>query len=60
MGRSSTCGSGVLAVTPFDHAPAVPADDLEVVPLLVLTGTAVALVGAATARFLRRDLAVTA
>lgn len=48
----------VLDVSPFTHTPGVPADELALLPLIVLLGVAVALGAAGTALFRRRDLTV--
>ncbi|MGC5614984.1 ABC transporter permease [Georgenia sp. Z1491] len=45
-----------LAVSPFDSTPALPAEDLEVAPLLVLTGIAAVLVVVGALGFRRRDV----
>ncbi len=50
----------VQAVSPFHHVGAVPAEDVAVAPLVVLTGLAALLAVAATEAFARRDLALTA
>lgn len=47
----------VLNLSPFTHTPEVPAADPVAGPLLVLSGVAVALVGAGLLLFRRRDLA---
>jgi len=43
-------------LSPFSHVPQVPAADLDVVPLLVLTLIAVGLIAAGLAGFRRRDI----
>ena len=47
----------VLDLSPFQHVPALPAADLDVVPLLWLTGIAAALSAAGLAALARRDIA---
>lgn len=46
----------LLDVSPYTHVPALPSADLAVLPLVVLTGVAVALLVAGLAGFRRRDL----
>ncbi|GAA1641170.1 ABC transporter permease [Catellatospora bangladeshensis] len=46
----------VRDVSPFTHVPAIPAVDPKALPLLALTGVAVALTAAGMALFRRRDL----
>ena len=46
----------VLDSSPFTHVPQLPAEPMDWLPLLVLTGIAVALAAAGTALFRRRDL----
>jgi ABC-2 type transport system permease protein len=43
-------------VSPFEHVPGVPAEDLTVLPIVVLTSIAAALVGYGLWSFRRRDL----
>lgn len=45
-------------ISPLQHVPALPAEDLRAVPLLVLTAIAVALTAVGLARFRSRDLQV--
>jgi ABC-2 type transport system permease protein len=47
----------MLDLSPYTHVPALPATDLAVLPLAVLTGMAVLLLAAGVAGFRRRDLA---
>ena len=46
----------VMDVSPFTHVPLLPAADLDVVPLLVLTGVAAVLVGVGVVALRRRDI----
>lgn len=46
----------VMDLSPFTHVPLVPAADLEVAPLIVLTAIAAALVGVGLVGFRRRDV----
>jgi ABC-2 type transport system permease protein len=46
----------VLNLSPFEHIPALPAVDLDVVPLLWLTAVAAALTAAGLAALTRRDV----
>jgi ABC-2 type transport system permease protein len=48
--------SWVEDLSPFEHVPQVPAADLDVVPLVVLTLIAVGLIAAGLAGFRRRDV----
>jgi ABC-2 type transport system permease protein len=43
-------------LSPFQHIPLVPSEDLDVVPLVVLLGVAAALLAAGAAGLRRRDL----
>lgn len=45
-------------ISPLQHVPGLPAEDLRAVPLLALTALAVALTAAGLARFRARDLQV--
>ncbi|MGO1173326.1 MAG: ABC transporter permease [Actinomycetaceae bacterium] len=45
-----------LSITPFHHVPALPGEELEWAPLLILAGIAVVLVGVGVAGFRRRDI----
>jgi ABC-2 type transport system permease protein len=45
----------VNALSPFDHVPALPADDFELLPLLVLTAVGAALTALGLFGFRRRD-----
>jgi ABC-2 type transport system permease protein len=45
-----------LNLSPFTHVPLFPAQDIEVVPLLVLAAIAVVLLGAGLVGFRRRDI----
>ena len=44
-------------VSPFEHIPQLPANDMGALPLLVLTAVAAALLAAGSAAFRHRDLA---
>ncbi len=46
----------LLAVSPFEHVPRLPADDFTLAPLLWLTAAAAVLLGAGLAAFRRRDV----
>jgi ABC-2 type transport system permease protein len=46
----------VLALSPFQHVPAMPAETFSWVPLLLLTAAAIALVAAGLAGLRRRDV----
>ncbi|MFI6821061.1 ABC transporter permease [Micromonospora sp. NPDC050187] len=46
----------MLDLSPYTHVPALPAADLAVLPLAVLTGVAVLLLAAGAAGFRRRDV----
>jgi ABC-2 type transport system permease protein len=46
----------VLDISPFTHVPLLPAADLDVVPLLVLSGVAVALAAVGVVGLRRRDV----
>jgi ABC-2 type transport system permease protein len=46
----------VMDLSPFTHVPLVPAADLTVTPLIVLTAVAAALVAVGLAGFRRRDV----
>ncbi len=48
-----------LELSPFGQIPALPAADLELLPLAVLLAISVGLVGAGVAAFRRRDLVMT-
>jgi ABC-2 type transport system permease protein len=48
----------VMDLSPYSHVPLVPAADLEIAPLLVMTAVAAALVAAGLAGFRRRDVPV--
>jgi ABC-2 type transport system permease protein len=48
----------VLNVSPFTHVPAVPAEDLRWLPLLVLTAVAAAIASVGVVGWRRRDLEV--
>lgn len=50
----------VLNLSPFTHVPGVPAEPLQVLPLLLLTVVAAGLVAVAFALHRRRDLVLTA
>jgi ABC-2 type transport system permease protein len=50
----------VLNLSPFTHVPAVPAESLAMVPILMLLAVSGALVGIGVAGFRRRDLAIAA
>ena len=43
-------------VSPFEHVPALPAEDLEVLPILLLAGVAAALIVLGLSAFRARDL----
>jgi ABC-2 type transport system permease protein len=45
-----------LRISPFEHVPGLPAEDLSVLPLLVLTAIAVGLLSFGMWRFRARDL----
>jgi ABC-2 type transport system permease protein len=46
----------VMDLSPFTHVPLVPAADLEITPLIVLTAIAAALIGVGLVGFRRRDV----
>jgi ABC-2 type transport system permease protein len=46
-------------LSPFGHIPQLPAKELTMTPLLVLTGIAVALAAAGLAAFRRREIIMT-
>ena len=46
----------VLDLSPFEHTPLVPAEDLDLLPLAVLTALAAGLTAAGLAGFRRRDV----
>ena len=46
----------VMDISPFTHVPLLPAADLDVVPLLVLTAVAVALCAVGLVGFRRRNV----
>lgn len=46
----------LLDLSPYTHVPALPSADLAVLPLVVLTGVAVALLAVGLAGFRRRDV----
>jgi ABC-2 type transport system permease protein len=48
----------VLDISPYGHVPLLPAADLDVLPLLVLTAIAAALTAAGLAGLRRRDIPV--
>ena len=50
----------VIDLSPFSHVPAVPASDLDLLPLVLLTVVAVVLHGVGIAGVRRRDLAISA
>jgi len=50
----------VVNLSPFTHVPAVPAETLAMVPVVVLLGVAAVFVGIGIAGFRRRDLAIAA
>lgn len=45
----------VLQLSPFAHVPSLPADDVELLPLVLLTAVAAALIATGLAGFRRRD-----
>ncbi|HEX3733004.1 MAG TPA: anibiotic ABC transporter, partial [Mycobacteriales bacterium] len=56
LGDALDLPRGVVQLSPFSHVPAAPADDVSVLPLVVLTAIAVALVGLGGAGLRHRDL----
>jgi len=56
LGQLLDLPSWVKDVSPFEHIPQLPAADLALVPLVVLTAIAVALTGAGFAGLRRRDI----
>ena len=46
----------LMAISPFEHVPRLPADDFALAPLLWLTGVAALLLAAGLAAFRRRDV----
>ena len=47
--------SWVVDISPFQHVPAMPADDFALGPLLALTAVAAGLTGVGLVGFRRRD-----
>jgi len=58
LGRILQFPQWSLNLSPFSHIPALPAAELTMTPLLVLTSLAVLLVAIGLAGFQRRDVAV--
>jgi ABC-2 type transport system permease protein len=58
LGAQFELPQAVLNLSPFTHVPPVPAGTIAVLPLVVLSAVAVALVGVAALRFQQRDLAL--
>ena len=48
--------SWVIDLSPFQHVPAIPAEDFSALPLIVLTAVAAGLVGIGIVGFRRRDV----
>jgi ABC-2 type transport system permease protein len=57
LGRILQFPQWTLDLSPFSHIPALPADELTVTPLLILTSLALVLVVIGLAGFQRRDVA---
>jgi ABC-2 type transport system permease protein len=58
LGRALDLPEWVSDISPFEHIPALPADELTIAPLLVVGAVAAALVGVGLASFRRRDLSL--
>jgi ABC-2 type transport system permease protein len=56
LGTTLQLPGWALDLVPFTHVPAVPSQDAAVLPLVVLTAVAAALVGVGVAAFARRDV----
>jgi ABC-2 type transport system permease protein len=56
LGRILQFPQWLLDISPFTHIPLVPAEDLRILPLAILTTIALVLVVAGLAGFRRRDL----
>jgi ABC-2 type transport system permease protein len=58
LGAALDLPSWVLNVSPFTHVPMVPAEELRLLPVVVLLAVAAVTTAAGFARFRRRDLAI--
>jgi ABC-2 type transport system permease protein len=58
LGDALNLPDWVRALSPFDHTPALPADNFEFLPLGVITAVALALMAAGLAGFRHRDTPV--
>jgi len=58
LGQSLDLPEWTLNLSPFQHTPALPADDLTVAPLVALTALAAVLAFVGLASFRRRDLSL--
>jgi len=56
LGQSLDLPEWAVNLSPFQHTPALPADDLTMAPLLAMTAVAAGLVFIGFASFRRRDL----
>lgn len=57
LGQSLDLPSWLLNLSPFEHVPRAPAEDLAAAPILALTAAAAALTAAAALRLRARDIA---
>lgn len=60
LGAGLGLPDGVIDLSPFSHVPAVPASDLDLVPLGILSCVAIVLYAIGVAGLRRRDLAISA
>ena len=58
LGRALDLPDWVVEVSPFQHTPGLPADDLTIAPLIVLSAIAIALAIVGLTFFQRRDLSL--